>query len=289
MTTTGPLIPPDTRHGQVAWFLLFLLLLLRIPFTIAIIYYLPIDDQSGATVYEVGTYFLTALLIWWERDRLVNFHIDSSALCLMILFRPVQTLILSYWKVDSPLAFPSPTGLMLWAISLGLIIALWRSGFQPAHISSQTLGWLAIGLLSGACVSIAENLIIFQSMLSTAHSQQTPLTPVLLSTSLNLLYHLGFAPINEEPLFRGFLWGYLRQLKWTEIWIWLFQAVLFTSAHIYLAQQFPLAFWIFIPGAALLFGLLTWPSRSIAPAILAHAMINGSMYVLASILIGLIL
>jgi membrane protease YdiL (CAAX protease family) len=61
--------------------------------------------------------------------------------------------------------------------------------------------------------------------------------------------------------------------------------VLFTSAHIYLATQFPVMFWIFIPVAGLLFGLLTWRSRSIAPAMLAHGMVNGTIYVLFVLLI----
>ena len=102
---------------------------------------------------------------------------------------------------------------------------------------------------------------------------------MLTSTGMIFLYHLGFAPLNEEPLFRGFLWGTLRQLKWKEIWIWLFQAVLFTLAHIYFASQYPLLFWLYIPGAALLLGLLAWRSRSIAGGILAHAMINAATYV----------
>lgn len=271
----------------MAWFILALLLLLRIPYTIFIIYYLPIENQNGATLYEISTYFLTAFLIWWERGRLADFHIDTSALFLIILFRPIQIFILSYWGVDSPLAYPSPFGLMLWVISLGLIISLWRSGFKPACITVQTLGWLALGSFTGICISIAENLRTFQSILHNANVHHALLTPVLVSTSLNLLYHLGFAPINEEPLFRGFLWGYLRQLKWKEGLICIFQAMLFTSAHVYLAGQFPWMFWVFIPGAALLFGQLAWRSRSIAPGILAHALINGSVYLLASVLFTL--
>jgi len=266
----APVSVEEKYHQQIAWLVLTLLLLLRIPYTIAIIYFLPIENHIGAAFYEVCTYFLTAFLIWWERKWLQEFHIDTSTLFLIILIRPIQTFILSYWQVNSPLAFPRPLGLILWAISLGLITALWNSGFQPARISSHSLVWLAIGLLTGICMSLAENFRTFQSMLSNISPPQAQLIPVLSSTSLNLLYHLGFAPINEEPLFRGFLWGYLRQLKWKESLIWVFQALLFTSAHIYLAQEFPMMFLVFIPVAGLLFGLLAWRSRSIAPAILAH-------------------
>ena len=150
------------------------------------------------------------------------------------------------------------------------------------------LTWIFVGLLVGISLSIAENFQIFRSMIDNAYistDSQTQLTSVLYSTSLNLLYHLSFAPINEEPLFRGFLWGYLRQFKWRESLIWLFQAVLFTSAHIYLAAQFPEMFWILISVVGLLFGLLTWRSCSIAPAILAHGVVNGSIYLLIVLLI----
>ena len=270
-------------HVRIGWFILFLLLLLRIPYTIAIIYLLPIENQGGAAFYEAGTYFLTCLLIWWERRRLGEFHIDLAALFLIILVRPLQTLILSYWGVDSPLAFPRSMGLGLWAIALGLELALWRGGFRPARPGPRSLLWLAAGLFLGIGLSIAEDFPAFRSVASAR--PQAALIPFLSSTGLNLLYHLGFAPVNEEPLFRGFLWGYLRWLRWKEGWIWIFQAALFTSAHLYFARQYPLTFWVFIPLAGLLFGWLAWRSRSVAPGMLAHAMVNGSVYLLIAALL----
>lgn len=270
---------------QIGWLVLVLLLLLRIPYTIAIIYFLPIENQTGSAVYEVGTYLLICFLIWWERKQLEEFHIDAAALLLIIFLRPIQTIILRYWGVDSPLAFPHPAGLTLWAISFGLLIALWRSGFKLSRFTARSLTWLVVGFVVGISLSIMENFPTVRSMLSNGYSSQMELIPVLSSSSLNLLYHLGFAPINEEPLFRGFLWGYLRQIRWKEIWILLFQTALFTSAHIYIAKQFPLMFWVFIPTAAILFGLMTWRSRSIAPAIFAHAMVNGSVYFLIIVLV----
>lgn len=273
------------HSNAIGWLVLVLLLLLRIPYTIAIIYFLPIENQNGSAVYEVSTYFLICFLIWWERKKLEEFHIDSTALFLIVFARPIQTLILRYWGVDSLLAFPHTSGLALWVISLGLILALWRSGFQLSRAPYHSFLWLMIGLGVGILLSISENLQTFRSMLSTGYSSQMQLIPVLSSSGLNLLYHLGFAPINEEPLFRGFLWGYLRQFRWKEIWILLFQTALFTCAHVYIAKQFPLMFWIFIPAAGLSLGLLAWRSRSIAPGILAHAMVNGSIYFLLSVLI----
>ena len=266
------------RHHQIAWLIIALLLFLRIPFTIAVTFFHPIEDQSGGAVYEVGTYLLTASLIYWERRRLAEFHIDRYALAFILFLRPLQTLILAYWKVDSPMAFPHPMGLLIWVISIGSILLLWQSGFKPARASFITVGWLAIGIFAGICVSVAGNLNSFRSMFSP--NPYPPSAQLITSMSLNLVYHLGFAPINEEPLFRGFLWGHLRELKWKDGWILILQAILFACAHVYFAGRYPLMFWVYIPAAAILFGYLTLRSRSIAPAILAHGMINGSVYVL---------
>ena len=279
---------PSNLHGRIAWIVLALLLTLRIPFTFAIIYSLPIENQNGAAFYEIGTYLLTAFLIWWERERLAEFHIDSLALAFIILLRPLQTLILGYWRVETPLAFPKPLGLSLWAISIGLFVSLRISGFRPARLSTRTSAWLAAGLAAGVCISAAENLGAFLSAIKDP-ARGTGESHLLVSSSLTLLYHLGFAPINEEPLFRGFLWGFLRRRGWKEGWILPFQAALFGFAHVYFASQYPLRFWLFIPFSGILFGLFAWRSRSIAPAMLAHGLINGSVYVLVLALIPLFL
>jgi membrane protease YdiL (CAAX protease family) len=41
---------------------------------------------------------------------------------------------------------------------------------------------------------------------------------------LGAIHQLAHAAIFEEPIFRGFLWGYLRKVNWKEKWILLFQA-----------------------------------------------------------------
>jgi membrane protease YdiL (CAAX protease family) len=94
------------------------------------------------------------------------------------------------------------------------------------------------------------------------------------------LYQLGFAAVSEEPVFRGFLWGYLRKLGWREIWVWLAQAGLFMSAHLYFRDALPFNFWIVVPSAGLIFGLLAWRTRSIAVGMMSHAAYNGGVYVI---------
>lgn len=269
------------NHQRITLLVLIILLLLRIPYVILVTYLMPVEDQRGGAVYEVGTYLLIAILIWWERSQLAKFHMDMLALVFILVFRPLQTLILNHWKVDSPLTFPNPAALIIWGISLGLILLLWRSGFKPKRIQNIDLAWLGIGLFAGLVFSILENPKPFQSSFTNSHLPSTRFLSMLASTGTIFFYHAGFAAVNEESLFRGFLWGSLRERKWREVWIWLFQAALFTCAHVYFAGQYPLLFWIYIPLAALLLGWLAWCSRSIAGSILAHAMINASTYIVA--------
>jgi hypothetical protein len=83
---------------------------------------------------------------------------------------------------------------------------------------------------------------------------------------------MSTAAIDEEPLFRGFLWGYLRDLGWKEKWILIFQAFLFWTIHINYWNKFP--FIILLPFLGLLLGILAWRSRSIATSMAAHAGYN---------------
>lgn len=273
------------RHHKIAWLAVAVLLFLRIPFTIFITFRYPADAQWGPAIFHVGTYLLTAFLIWWERDRLSEFHIDTLSLAIIILFKPAQTLILQYWDIDSPITFPNLPGLIIWFVAIGLVFVLWRSGYKPSRIRLSDFNWLAFGLLAGLAMSGLLNMGLFQLDVSRNIPEYVPFSSVFTSTGLAFLYQIGFAAVSEEPLFRGFLWGYLRQLNWKEIWIWLFQSLLFLSAHVYFMLSFPYHFWIVVPVAGLVFGLLAWRSRSIGPGMLAHAVYNASGYV---VLFGLI-
>ncbi|WP_282433334.1 CPBP family intramembrane glutamic endopeptidase [Desulfosporosinus sp. FKA] len=89
------------------------------------------------------------------------------------------------------------------------------------------------------------------------------------------LVQLNSAAILEEPLFRGFFWGYLKNRGWKESWIWLTQAGLFVIGHIYYINKAPLSFWIIVPLSGLVLGFLVWRTRTIATSMVAHGLINS--------------
>jgi membrane protease YdiL (CAAX protease family) len=270
----------DALHSVVAWSAVGALLFLRIPFSIFITYAYPSDEQLGPAIFQAGTYLLTAFLIWWERDSLSAVNMDGIALALFLLLKPLQTLILSHWGIEIPLAFPHPVGLLIWAIATGLLIALWRSGYRPGVPGVSTWIWLGFGLLAGIALSILPNLGVFQANAGLGGAQAAPSSSVTVSAGLAFLYQLGFAAVSEEPLFRGFLWGYLRRLGWRQVWVWLLQAGLFMIAHLYFINALAFNFWVIVPVAGLVFGWFAWRSRSIAPGMLAHAAYNAGVYVI---------
>jgi membrane protease YdiL (CAAX protease family) len=99
-----------------------------------------------------------------------------------------------------------------------------------------------------------------------------PLTAVGLAVVF--LAFLADSAIQEEAVFRGFLWGYLETLGLKQPMIWLLQAGLFWIAHLRYLDR-PFTFWLALPASGLLLGWLSWKSKSISASVLAHAAYNS--------------
>jgi len=217
---------------------------------------------------------LTAFLIWWERDDLAAIHVDRLAVALIVFFKPAQTVMLSYWGIDTSLTFPHPASLFIWLVALLLAVSLELAAPSHAPVGWRTATWVTSGLLAGLALSALANLDAFRNT-----QELVPLSAVSASTGLAFFYQMGFAAVSEEPLFRGFLWGYVRRLGWNDAGVWLSQALLFMLAHLYFINALHIQFWLIVPAGGLILGLFAWRSRSIAPGMLAHAAYNSGAYV----------
>jgi membrane protease YdiL (CAAX protease family) len=267
----------EKHHLIIAWTFLAGLLILRLPFAGGILFFTNLDWVIPA--FQVGTYLLTACLIWWERDRLADFNIDTLALAIIIIFKPIQTIILSVWGFNQdPLAFPNPPSLIIWIISIGLLIALWRSHSPQPKLSKKSFGWFGVGILVGlfAALLLAYPMSLQVDKSLTKGLPNNILALLLMAEPLRgFFYQLGYAAVTEEPLFRGFLWGYLHKAGWKTVWIWLFQAGLFMLGHIYYIIKYPISFWLVVPIDALILGALVWRSKTISSSLAAHATGNA--------------
>jgi membrane protease YdiL (CAAX protease family) len=272
----------DKSHRIIAWSLLAVLLFLRLPFFAGIASF-SMPNWLWPT-YDVGTYFFTACLIWWERERLDEFHIDRLALAIIILFKPIQTIILAIWKMnDNPLAFPHLPSLIVWIIAVSLFLALRFSHTRLPMFSRASFGWFGLGIVAG----LLTVLLLGYPMSFQVDKTLISVTPgifLILRTLPSFFYQLGYAAVTEEPLFRGFLWGYLQKAGWKNVWIWLFQAGLFSLGHIFYINKFPISFWLNVPIASLILGALVWRSKTISTSLATHAIVNTLGYTVGYII-----
>jgi len=89
---------------------------------------------------------------------------------------------------------------------------------------------------------------------------------------------LGSAAAYEEPLFRGFLWGYLVLRGWRSWKILVFQVALFSVAHFYYYPNSLYSLLFVVPFSAFCFGLMVLRFRSISIPIVAHGVFDGLAY-----------
>jgi membrane protease YdiL (CAAX protease family) len=284
-----PLYPPERSlntlspskeksHRIIAWSLLGGLLFLRIPFYAGISFFASPKWLNPA--FQVGTFLLTACLVWWERERLADFYIDALALGILIVFKPVLTILSIEKLYDSPLAFPNLPALALWIIAIGLLLALWLSRAHLPKPSLASLGWFGVGIGVGFLVAVLMA-YPFSFTIDLGQISGAPDIKALLGQApSDFVFQLGYAAGIEEPVFRAFLWGYLHKAGWKMPWILLFQAFLFTLAHIYYLRAYPILFWLVIPFGSLVLGALAWRARSISASLAAHASMNTFGYTL---------
>ena len=255
-------------HMRVTWLLIGGLFILRTPLYGGIPLTGAFPDWLDP-VWGIGTYLLTAILIWWERERLSEFHIDKLVLFLFVSGKLVELLLYQPGMLYSSIANRAVYMLYL-PIAIGLVIALWRT---PPRLPKQSvMSWVWIGIGGIAGIALAAYFATIFRIASPEFGKMTPTPTNLIFTPL---WQMAFAGLGEEPLFRGFLWGGLRKIGLKEVWIWLLQAALFSLSHLSTLLYMPIAFWLIVPVGGLVLGLIAWQSRSIAPSIVAHSLANG--------------
>jgi len=259
--------------------LIIILLLLRSMITVS---RLLVGTEPGwvAITFETGTYLLVSILLIHEKHFLKDFHITPLAIWMIILFKPIETLWYAYVRPDinSPFAFPKYPSLIIWAIALVLLVFFRSRLFQKHVLLLKDWIWLGCGFLGGLVIIVITAYPVSFVVGQVDSNSITPFSSLIVDGLLMIPYQIGLAAISEEPVFRGFLWGYLRKSGCKDIWIWLIQAILFLLAHLYYLVTAPILFWFMVPVGALGFGWLAWRSRSIATSMVAHGVANGLGY-----------
>lgn len=223
-------------------------------------------------IYITGTYLLTGLFLYLERDRLREYHITSGVLWIILLSPLVVPF--THWAFGGPL-FVEPINwqwswVFIWPQSILAVIFLYvylrnRKSFR---LDGDKFRWVTAASLIGVLTSVLLIYLVKRDGIYDPHPMSIPIVLTM------FISQVGLAGVNEEPLFRGFLWGYLKQRKMPEFWILLVQTFLFGLAHIYHLQRHPSYFWILVPVAGLVMGYVAWRSRSIVTSMIVHGLIN---------------
>lgn len=286
METTSrlPSYPAKKYLQPLSWSVLILLILVRV----VLFGWFSIVTNGNflwiEPVYQLSTYALTAIFVFLNRDQLSFFHIDKLAIFFLVIFKPLQTLILPYMgqgNVSNPMAFPNLPALLIWFIAAVMLIALWPRIKTMPKIKQSNWGWLLIGAAVGVLWVVVLSFLLLPL---TTVRKVTPIYDITLL--LAFPYQIGYAGADEEPLFRGFLWGQLRKSGWKAAYVLIAQALLFMLAHgrlLTAISDLPFALSIF--AGALIFGLLAMRSRSISTSMMAHGFYNASS-IFAYYLIG---
>jgi len=270
------------RRKIVGPILLACLLFLRLPYLIGASALFPKTFLIGF-VFNNSTFFITALLILWERKRLSEFHITLGALRIIIWAPLVSLLVGLVLMLGLSLEVSAPLLIHI-LISFWLLWDLKKSNFKNTKQSHHWFKWIIIAIVVGICIGIVTGYIIgLQDIAGVISKHRTVSESVLMLQSVKswvtvlplFMVQLTAAATLEEPLFRGFLWGYLRIMGWKDKWILLFQAFLFWIGHIYYWNSAPYSFWIIVPVGGLVLGLLAWKSHSIVTSMVSHGLFNS--------------
>ncbi len=226
-------------------------------------------------------YILISVFILIAWDTLADYNIDILSLILFILFGT----IFRFDKIAS-----NNVGIVckviVWIMAAIILFRIIRNRFWFPLPEKGKILFVVIGLLSGALFSIGEAYLI-------VHKPGFQSQPVdtSLYTSVNYLvralaYDASNGAVTEEFVFRGLFLGFLVKEWHNEKKAYLIQGLIFWLSHFDRILVSPIGFWIVLPISTLLFTLLAWRSRSLAPSIAAHTTFNTLQVVFAIIMMA---
>lgn len=225
-------------------------------------------------VYMPVTYILTVILVFLNRDNLRIYHLGMISVTALALAPGIE------WAYFTVMSIPIPKNTPEAAAGIILLLSIAATRPKWPKMKPERLYWLLIAIGIGVFLGTFYG-SVFRAI--RANSSHLALGSISLLPS-RFISQFSRAAAFEEPLFRGFLWGYLRQIGWREPAIWRFQAGLFWLGHFYYFGTIWFSFLVVVPVSALALGFVVWKSRSIFFSMITHGLINSVSDIVASLI-----
>ncbi|MHB1152354.1 MAG: CPBP family glutamic-type intramembrane protease [Eubacteriales bacterium] len=265
-------VPVKTKHDNLIFILLLtMLVILRFPLLILPSFnLLPVSHESAFEIYTIGTYFISAVMILLKRDDLLKYNMGFFSVALFIA-APFIYPVAFYVLTPQISMLLSPDIIIRPIISACLLIALLKLRVKlPRAGMKKSVFWFFTAAAAGIGFAIILGLILRQQ--TTVFSTEFNIAKYL---PCAFFIQLNNAAVCEEPLFRGFLWGFLRELHWKDHWILLFQAFTFMIGHIYYIDKALISLFIVVPVGGILLGIIAWRSKSAGASMITHSLVNS--------------
>jgi membrane protease YdiL (CAAX protease family) len=201
---------------------------------------------------------------------------------------PIRWWSIAIFLVVLPPLLVSVVWLMRDRGMLAMLAAFFVSALVSLIVATAPLGWSALsalgfrgagwrpivlGTVGGLAVSIAVTQIGIEPQ-GIKQAMEVAREPAMFAASLAVM--AGLAPLVEELVFRGLLYGWL--CRWGTGVAWIVSSLAFAAAHVepaHVILVLPLGLW---------FGWLRRHTDSLWPSLVAHMVNNGIAVVAAALL-----
>ena len=244
-----------TRNEKVSNIILLFLCILRLADNYLLTLRFGTSMPDWVPHWYAGiAYILTAVIVFLNRHRLKKLNIDRPFMIALMLGGFLYV-------------FHLPAGInIVVAITTALVYWAYRNNY---FLLENTIQYPPSTIL---LISVFVPLAILPIYLFGFAIKVPPNIQMILSSFFEA--SLGLV-VYEEVLFRGVLWAYLLDLGLKERTAFLLTAVLFWTAHSRLLLfDNTYSFWVTVPIASLLLGVLAWRSRSLTPSTIGHFLYN---------------
>ncbi len=259
----------------INWIILGVALIGRLGLSLLLKLHPGMDEPWDLRLMSLTLILVSIFIIINYRD-LKQYKFSKLSVWMIFVFKLLSMVTIIASNPNKPLAkLFEPLEILALALLIVVVISLRHWLLSQPLAEPKEWKWLGIAVVGGLLVVALSAYPQALQIRGRVPNYVQPSWTNLFLALIALPFQIGYAGVFEDPVFRGILWGKLRQSRWRNWVILLFQTALFTLAHIHYLPHQAYAFWVTVPLGGLMLGALAWGSGSLAAPMLAHGIINN--------------